>query len=177
MTSSKSLAGSLTLSFVALFAMRPVAAATPLSVTLGAQFPTQNNAQNAGGDTQASLLVGYDVIHAPIVPIQASLTFDASQGTHGSGMLNELGFGVEGALTTPFYAGAGVSVENVNARPAYAGASNVTQLGLGTSIFVGDRVLSLPGGVNFSLQATYKQVAPVDGINPSSYGLGLRVHL
>jgi hypothetical protein len=160
-----------------LAAASPAAADLPLSVQLGAQFPTQNNAQNAGGDVQTNVGLNYDFIRAPVVPIQASFAFDLAQGSHGSGMLNEYGFGAAARLTTPIYIGAGLSIYNVNARYAFPGAANLTATGIGENIFVGDRVLSLPGGVNLSLQATYKQLPSVAGLNPSSLGVGLRVQL
>ncbi len=155
----------------------PAFADVPLSVSLGAQFPSQGNAQKAGGDVQTDFGVNYDVINAPVVPIQASFTFDASQGSHGNGMLDVLGFGLAGRLTTPLYAGAGLSVYNVNARPDTVNAPNTTSLGIGPNFFAGDRFLSLPGGINFSLQATYKKVPQVNGIDPSSFGIGLRAQL
>jgi hypothetical protein len=155
----------------------PAVADVPLSVSLGAQFPSQGNAQKAGGDLQIDFGANYDVISAPIVPIQASLTFDDSQGSNGNGMLNVLGFGLAGRLTTPLYAGAALSIYSVNLRPDTLNAPNATSLGIGPSFFAGDRFLSLPGGINFSLQATYKKVPQFDGVDPSSFGVGLRVQL
>ncbi len=177
MISSNHLLRLLSISGLVLAAAAPAAADAPVSVQLGAQFPTQNNAQNAGGDVQTNLGLNYDIINAPVVPVQASFAFDFAQGSHGSGMLNTYGFGGAARLTTPLYAGAGLSIYNVNARYAYPGAVNATSTALGESVFVGDRVLSLPGGLNFSLQATYKQIPSFDGINPSNFGVGLRVQL
>jgi hypothetical protein len=177
MTLSNSLVRLLAVSTLVLAAAAPAAADLPISVQLGAQFPTQNNSQNAGGDAQTNVGLNYDFIRAPVVPIQASFAFDLSQGTHGSGMLNEYGFGAAARLTTPIYVGAGISIYNVNARYAFPNAQNVSSTGIGENIFVGDRVLSLPGGVNFSLQATYKQLPSFDGLAPSSLGVGIRVQL
>jgi hypothetical protein len=178
MTLSHRITSSLAVSIVlCAAACVPALADVPLSVSLGAQFLTQGNAQKAGGDVQTDFGANYDVISAPVVPIQASLTFDASQGSNGNGMLNVLGFGLAGRLTTPLYAGAGLSVYNVNLRADTLNAPNTTSLGIGPSFFAGDRFLSLPGGVNFSLQATYKKVPQFDGVDPSSFGVGLRVQL
>jgi hypothetical protein len=164
-------------SALALAAGAPAAADLPVSVQLGAQFPSQNNAQNAGGDAQTDFGLNYDFIRAPVVPVQVSFAFDLAQGTHGSGMFDEYGLGAAARLTTPIYAGAGISLYNVNARYAFVNAANITSTGIGESIFVGDRFLSLPGGLNFSLQATYKQLPSFAGLNPSSFGAGLRVQL
>jgi hypothetical protein len=155
----------------------PARADLPISLQLGAQFAQQSNARNAGGDTQTSFGLNYDFIRAPIVPVQVSFQFDDSNGTHDSGTLNELGFGVAARLTTPLYAGIGFSVYNVDARLAFPNAPSLTSTGIGTNIFAGYRFLSLPGGVNFALQGTYKQLPTLNGINPSSFGAGVRVQL
>jgi hypothetical protein len=155
----------------------PARADAPISVQLGAQFPEQGTARNSGGDVQTGFGVNYDFIHAPIVPVQVSLAFDDANGSNANGKLDAYGFGVAGRLTTPLYAGLGFSVYNVNARLNAPFAPSVSATGIGTSIFVGERFLTLPGGVNFSLQGTYKQLPSLYGINPSSLGVGLRVQL
>jgi hypothetical protein len=155
----------------------PAPAATPLAVQLGVQFPTHESARNAGGSTQTDLGVTYDLLSAPVVPVQAMLQVDDAFGTHAGGRLNVLSAGAAARLTTPLYAGAGVSVYNVNARPGYAGATNVSSTGIGENFFVGDRFLTLPAGIDFSLQATYEQIPQFGGIDASSLGVGLRVHL
>jgi hypothetical protein len=162
---------------LSLACVAPARADAPISVELGAQFPQQTNARNAGGDAQYDLGLNYDFINAPVVPIQASFQFDDANGTNRSGSLNAAGFGLAGRLTTPVYAGIGVSVYNVTAKLAYPGAPSVSGTGIGTNIFAGDRFLTLPGGVNFSLQATYRQLPSFAGVNPSSVGVGLRVQL
>jgi hypothetical protein len=155
----------------------PARADIPVSLQLGAQFAQQNNARNAGGDTQTDIGLNYDFIQAPVVPVQVSFQFDNTNGTHGSGSLHETGFGVAGRLTTPLYAGIGFSVYSVSARRSLPNAPTLTSTGIGTNIFAGVRFLSLPGGVNFSLQGTYKQLPSFGGITPNSYGAGLRVQL
>jgi len=155
----------------------PARADAPLSLQLGLAVPPQSAARNAGGTTQVDVGLNYDFIQAPVVPFQVSFQFDDQNGSHGSGSLNALGFGVAGRLTTPLYAGIGFSVYNVNAKLAAPNAPSLSSTGIGTNIFAGYRFLSLPGGVNFALQGTYKQLPSFQGINPSSYGAGVRVQL
>jgi len=155
----------------------PARADLPLSVQLGGQFPQQNNAQNAGGDAQVDVGLNYDFIRAPVVPVQVSFQFDDANGSHGSGTFNEVGFGVAGRLTTPLYAGLGFSVYNVNARLAFPNAPSTSSTSIGENYFAGYRFLTLPGGVNFALQGTYKQIPSQFGINPSSFEAGVRVQL
>jgi hypothetical protein len=162
---------------LSLACVAPALADAPISIQVGGQFPQQTNARNAGGDAQYDLGLNYDFINAPVVPIQASFQFDDANGTNHSGSLNAAGFGLAGRLTTPLYAGMGLSVYNITAKLAYPGAPSVSGTGIGTNIFAGDRFLSLPGGVNFSLQATYRQLPALGGINASSIGVGLRVQL
>jgi len=159
----------------------------PVSVELGAQFLPQSNARTGAGDTQLSVGANYDIWKVPLAPVKVSLRFDEANGggQHGS-TFNEYGFGVTGQLTTPLYAGAGFSVYNTSVG-AVVPAPGITSLNggrftssstaLGEEFFVGDRFLSLPGGVNFALQATYKDIPQYNGFNPSAVAVGLRVQL
>lgn len=111
------------------------------------------------------------------MPLALSLQFDDANGSSTGGTFNEYGFGLAARLTTPFYAGAGFSLYNTNARIPGRALGSVNETGIGTNYFIGERVLSLPGGINFGLQASYKQVPQFDGLNPSAFGVGLRVRL
>jgi hypothetical protein len=174
---SYSIAGALAVTAALAGAALPATADTPISVQLGAQFPQQSNGRNAGGDVQTGFGVNYDFIRAPVVPVQVSLAFDDANGSNGYGKLDTYGFGVAARLTTPLYAGVGLSVYNVNSRFNVPNAPSASSTGIGESFFVGERFLTLPGGANFSLQGTYKQIPSFNGINPSSLGVGLRVQL
>ena len=156
----------------------PALAEAPLSIQIGPQFALQESGRNAGGAVQGNVGLNYDFGPRTIVPIRASFQFDDANGTHGgAGNIHQTGFGFAARLTTPLYAGVGVSVYNTSARLDDPAFPQLSATGIGTNYFVGDRVLSLPGGVSFSLQATYKQIPQFDGINPSAVGLGLRVQL
>lgn len=155
----------------------PACADLPLSVQIGPQFPVQSNARSAGGNAQIDVGLNYDIVRPPVIPAALSFQFDEANGANGAGNLNEYGFGFAGRLTTPFYAGAGFSVYNTTGRPNSPFAASFSSTALGTNYFVGDRFLSLPGGVNFSLQAGYKLIPQFDGVNPSAFGVGLRVQL
>jgi hypothetical protein len=150
---------------------------TPISIQIGPQFPLQTNGRNAGGDVQSDVGLNYDFGPKTIVPIRASFQFDYAGGTHTDGNLNAYGFGIAGRLTTPLYAGAGISVYEVNARQAYAGAPSYSWAGVGTNIFVGDTIFQLPGGAGVSIQGTYKVLPVSQGIDPSSFGVDFRLQL
>ena len=177
MRSSYTVAGALALAAAFAVLTGPARADAGLSVELGAQFPEQGAARSVGGDVQTGFGVNYDFIRAPIVPVQVSFAFDDANGSTSNGKLNQVGFGVAGRLTTPLYAGIGFSVYNVNATVNGRDPQTLSSTGLGTTIFAGERFLTLPGGVSFALQGNYKQLPQFGGINPSSYGLGLRIQL
>jgi hypothetical protein len=178
MNTNEFLARAAAAAFAAVLATSAAARADgPLSVQIGPQFALQDNARNAGGDMQTDIGAGYDFLKLPVAPVTAALQADDAFGSHGSGNLNQFGFGVAGRLTTPIYAGAGISVYNVSGRLAYAAAPSLSGSAVGENFFIGDRVLSLPGGLGFNLQATYKRVPSIAGIDSSAFGVGLRVAL
>ncbi len=144
---------------------------------LGAQFPPQDTARRAGGTTQATVGLNYDVGPQTAVPVRASLTFDDFNGASGNGRINAYGFGVAGRLTTPLYAGAGIALYSLNVRQNAAGAAATSGTAVSTNLFVGERLFGLPGGTSVSVQATYKAMPSLGGINPSAYGVGVRVQL
>ncbi len=155
----------------------PARADLPVSVQIGPHFPTQSSARSAGGNAQIDVGLNYDIVRPPVIPAALSFQFDEANGANGGGNLNEYGFGFAGRLTTPLYAGAGFSIYNTTGRPNSPFAASFSSTALGTNYFVGDRFLSLPGGVNFSLQAGLKLIPQFDGVNPSAFGVGLRVQL
>ncbi|MGP6156026.1 MAG: hypothetical protein ACLPYS_00575 [Vulcanimicrobiaceae bacterium] len=150
---------------------------TPISIQIGPQFLLQDNARNAGGDVQTDLGFNYDFGPKTIIPIRASFQFDYSGGSHTAGNLNAYGFGVAGRLTTPLYAGAGISVYQVNARPSFTAAPSYSWAGVGTNLFVGDTLFQLPGGAGVSIQGTYKLMPSSQGIDPSAFSVDFRVQL
>jgi hypothetical protein len=158
----------------------------PVSFELGAQVPTQSAARNAGGNAQTTIAAGYDFGPKTIIPIRASLQVDEATGSNGNGTYNEFGFGVNGRLTTPLYVGAGVSLYDTNAREQYVvpagnvagtGPVTVSSTSVGENFFIGERLISIPGGIDLDLEANYKNIPQFDGINPSAFGVGLRVRL
>ncbi len=148
---------------------------TPVSIQIGPQFLPQSDGRNAGGGVQTDVGLNYDFGPKTIVPIRASFQFDYAGGSHASGTLNAYGFGIAGRLTTPLYAGAGISLYQVNARQSFAGAPSYSWAGVGTNLFVGDTLFALPGGAGVALQGTYKVLPSSQGIDPSAFALDFRV--
>jgi len=152
-------------------------AATPVSVEAAAQFPLADSGRNAGGSAQTAFGLDYDLGPQTIVPLRASLDLDDANGSRGNGRINVFAAGGAVRLTTPIYAGAGLSLVTINVRPAAAAAFTTNATGIATDFFVGERIIGLPGGTSVSLQADYKKLPRVAGIDPSAVALGLRVQL
>jgi hypothetical protein len=158
------------------------ALADTIGVTVGESIASQGAARDIGGTTQ--LNVGADVaLYSPkLVPVKVALMFDYAGGSGSgqalSGSLNDYGLGLGARLTTPLYVGAGVLLYEVNAtfNPTVIGGSSTSYntAGVGTNIFLGERILPLPGGAGISAQITYRQVPMVNGVNPSGLSFGLR---
>ncbi len=181
-----------TLARVALAAVVCAACATPaaadvlpISVQIGGQIPPDGFARSIAGTAQADFGLNLDVGPKTLVPVRVSFQLDDATSSN----FNEFGVGVAARLTTPTYAGAGISLYDVNARYATPvqpvgpdGTSSPSQVNLnstsvGENFFVGQRIVSLPGGVNLSVEAAYKNIPSFDGLNPSAVSVGLRLQL
>jgi hypothetical protein len=172
----------------------PALAEGPLSVALQAVIPSGNGGGDFSGTTQLGLGLGYDFGPPIVVPVRATAQFDYNGGSNGDSSLSTYGFTVGARLTTPIYAGIGIgpyftSFKQPVFGPAlvgrtpiliFTGPSSVTttSAGLGTKFTVGDRILSLPGGVSLALEASYQLLPTVAGsTDPSAARLGLRLHI
>lgn len=155
----------------------PAVAATPLSVEGAVQFPFAESGRSAAGTTQSAFGADYDVGPQTVVPIRASVHLEDTNGSRGTGRANAFGVGVAARLTTPIYAGAGLSLVTLNARPNVPNAVTTSVAGVATSLFIGERLLRVPGGTGVSLQATYEALPRVSGIDLSGVALGVRVQL
>jgi|GEM_PF-1507155 len=154
----------------------PARADSPFSLEAGPQFGLQSSGRSAAGNVATDLGVNYDFGPRTVIPIRASLQIENVNGTNGAfGNLHQNAFGIAGRLTTPLYAGFGVSVYTTSAAVDSPTALQYHATSVGTNYFVGQRVLSLPGGSAFSLQATYKQIPAFAGIDTSAVGVGVRV--
>ncbi len=179
----------------------PAFAEGPLSVSLQAVIPSGNGGSSAGGSPQLGVGLGYDLGPQIIVPVRATTQFDYNGGSGGGEpSLSTYGFTVGARLTTPLYAGVGIGpyVTTLTQRndflySSYSGTPNfrlpamplgiivgsttTTTVGLGTKFSVGDRILSLPGGVSLSLEASYQLLPTISAVDPSAARLGLRLHI
>ncbi|MBC5810645.1 MAG: hypothetical protein GIW95_07325 [Candidatus Eremiobacteraeota bacterium] len=147
----------------------------PLSVTIGPAFVTQSTARTIGGTVQTNVGAAYDFGPKTIVPVRASLQFDYAGGASNGGALRDYGVGIAGRLTTPICIGAGVSLYSVSA--SIPSGTSVSKTGIGSNYFIGQKIIDVPGGIDISLQATYRQVPQVNGIDPSGLAVGLRIGL
>lgn len=169
----------------------PVRAEGPLSVALEAVVPSGNGGGSLGGNAQLGVGVGYDFGPPIIVPVRATAQFDYNGGSGNGGTLSTYGFTAGVRLTTPIYAGVGIGPYVSSYRlltvplalpgrqpgSFFSANPTTTEVGLGTKFTVGDRILSLPGGVSLSLEASYQLLPAINGIDPSAARLGVRLHI
>ena len=152
---------------------------TPLSVDLGPYFVTGSNS-NGVSTTMFDFGANYDFGPRILVPVRASLQFDYANG-NGSRSQNYYGVGVAGRLTTPLYAGLGISFYGINgagqctSAPGGKQCVSITGSGIGTNYFIGSKLLGFPDGGSLSLEGTYKALPNGLGLNLSGIGVGLRV--
>jgi len=149
------------------------ARADSIGISVGEAIPFQAPARAIGGTSQLNLGADLSLSGAKVIPIKAVLLFDYAGGSANAGSLNDYGLGLGARLTTPLYVGAGAFLYDVNANQGAAIGSHSTN-GFGANIFVGERILPLPGGAGISAQITYRQLPLVNGINPSGVGFALR---
>ena len=157
----------------ALTATSVPAFADSVGITAGEAIPFQSAARSIGGTSQLNL--GFDVSlnRVPVIPIRPALMFDYAGGSANGGSLNDYGAGLGARLTTPFYAGAAAFIYNVNAKFGAGNVSNSTT-GAGAQIFVGEKIVPLPGGAGIGAQITYRTLPVVNGVNPSGLSFALR---
>jgi hypothetical protein len=167
---------------VVFFASAPAFADGPLSVYAGPQFISQGTAQGLAGDIQGDVGLGYDFGPKTVVPVRARFDLDDSFGSSNGGRVGTFGVGASARLTTPIYAGLGFSVYTINVRESACATGNApcgssaSGTGVGTSIFIGSKLFSVPG-VGLSIEGSYKKIPTLDGVDPSSFGIGLRASL
>jgi hypothetical protein len=150
------------------------AAADSVGLSVGESVVFQSAARQVGGTTQLNLGASFDLGPTKPLPVRASLVFDYAGGSANGGSLSNYGGGLGVRLTTPIYAGVNGLFYNVSLSPG-GGLASANRTGFGTNYFVGERLASLPGGASVSLQATYRQLPTVNGVDPSGLGVSLRL--
>jgi len=154
----------------------PARADGSLSFSVGPAIMFQSAARQIGGTTQLNVGAGYDFGGVKPLPFRSSVVFDYASGSAGGGSLTDWGVGLGGRLTTPVYLGASAFLYNVNANQGpIIGSRSAT--GFGSNIFVGEKLISIPGGASVGAQITYRQLPTVNGIDPSGLGFALRASL
>jgi hypothetical protein len=165
-----------------LVASVPAFADGPLSVYAGPQFISQGTAQGLAGDIQGDVGLGYDFGPKTVVPVRARFDLDDSFGSSNGGRVGAFGIGASARLTTPIYAGLGFSIYNIDIRESACATGNApcgssaSATGVGTNIFIGSKLFSVPG-LGVSIEGSYKKIPTLDGVDPSSFGIGLRASL
>ncbi|HEX5323609.1 MAG TPA: hypothetical protein VFW40_07470 [Capsulimonadaceae bacterium] len=151
----------------------------PLSVKVGALFPTNSAATHSGGSAQIS--AGLDYAFGKTTqenPALPSIYLDYNGGSHDGGHVNTYGAGIAvrgygskpGAATTsgvsPYF-GAGVGVYHSdikNTRDAVVQSGSTTSIG--GKIFAG-----VEFSQNYFIEANYQFLPSKAGVNPSGVGV------
>jgi hypothetical protein len=150
------------------------ASAESVGLSIGENLVFSSAARSVGGTTQLNLGASFDIGPTKPLPVRASIVFDYAGGSAHGGSLSNYGGGLGVRLTTPVYLGVNALFYNVSLNPG-GGLATANRVGLGTNYFVGERLAQFPGGGSLSLQATYRQVPLVNGVDPSGLGVSLRV--
>ncbi len=143
----------------------------PITIKLGAYFPTASSGRNAGGSTEFS--VGLDYAFAKTnttSPILPSIYFDYQGGNKNGGHSDSYGLGVAaryytstpGASVSPYF-GAGVGIYDESLKRNGGGSSSNANIGA-----------KLLAGVEFSsalVEVNYQFLPKHNGVNPDGFGL------
>jgi len=156
--------------------LAPARADGPVSLGVGPSIAFQSQARQYGGINQLNITASLDLGNIKQIPLRNSLMFDYAGGAANGGSLGEYGIGFGTRLNTPVYIGAGAFLYSVNLNQGSALGTHSTS-GFGSNIFIGQRILEVPGGAAFGVQLTYRQLPAVNGVDPSGLGLTLRVSL
>jgi len=154
----------------------PACADSPFGLGVGPSIMFQSAARQVGGTDQLNINATLDLGGSKHFPLRNSLMFDYAGGSANGGSLNDYGLGFGTRLTTPVYIGAGAFLYSVNANQGPVVGTH-TATGFGSNIFVGEKILDVPGGAAFAAQLTYRQIPIVNGINPGGLAATLRVSL
>jgi hypothetical protein len=149
------------------------ASAESVGLLVGASFQTAQ--PQVGGATKLNLGASFDLT-PKVIPVRVALVFDYAGGSANGASLSNYGAGLGVRIDAPVYGGVNMLVYNVSLNPG-GGLATASRVGLGTNYFVGERIARMPGGGTVSVQATYRQVPTVNGINPSGLGVALRLGL
>ena len=145
----------------------------PITIKLGAYFPTASSGRDAGGNTEFSAGVDYAFAKTSVgKPILPSVYFDYQGGNHNGGHSDSYGLGVAaryytsvpGASVSPYF-GAGIGIYDESLKRNGGGSSSNANLGA-----------KLMAGVEFSsalVELNYQFLPKHNGVNPD--GLGLQV--
>ncbi len=148
----------------------------PISVKVGAFFPTQSSGRNQGGSTRISASLDYALIKtAQNNPTLSSIYLDYEGGSKHGGHADTYALGVavrtytntpsaaNGSRLSP-YVGAGIGAYDVDVKNQNSHSAN--KVGFGGKVLAG-----LEFSQAYFVEANYQFVPQQRGVNPSGFGL------
>jgi hypothetical protein len=152
---------------------QPALADGALFATLGESVPFAGSARQIGGTALINVGVGLDLNNLKPLPLRNSVLFDYATGSANGGSITNWGVGFGTRLSTPTYIGAAAFLYNVNVNQgSVIGSHSATSFG--SNIYVGQRFISVPGGLSVGAQITYRQLPVVNGIDSSGISFAVR---
>ena len=174
---------------VALLAQQATAASsTPLSLSLGVNFPSSSDAQDLGGTTQFAVNAAYSLtpasMHGGAFYIfldytgGSGATLHSPGGSTASGSMSSFGGGVGFRTTGRFYGGLDLGYYGTNASLSGEGQTFTSSgSGGGGRVYIGAD-LTRPGAAPvFYLETGYRFLPSVEGTSPSGFTVGLGARL
>ncbi len=143
----------------------------PITIKLGAYFPTASSGRNAGSSTEFSAGLDYAFAKTTTTsPILPSIYFDYQGGSKNGGHSDSYGLGIAaryytstpGASAAPYF-GAGVGIYDESLKRSGGGSSSNANIGA-----------KLLAGVEFSsalVEVNYQFLPKHNGVNPDGFGL------
>ena len=164
----------------------------PVSVYVGPDFLTDQSALGlTAGAVGTDVALGYDLGRNGPSKLRYRLDLDDSFVASTDARLGYVSAGASARLSSPFYVGAGATVDRVTVRQrdffAYPGFGGTNENGpqsavatttitnLGGNFFLGQKVLS-SRGLGLSVEASYKLVPTVSYVNLDGVRVGLRAN-
>ena len=168
----------------------PALADGPVSVAAGPAFFVDRSAQNVlSGAVGTDIAIGYDIGRSNSAKVRFRADLDDAFIASPDARLGYVGGGISARLSSPLYAGAGLTLDQISLRQRvitlYPGSlgggvisfpvATTSSTSLGPNFFIGQKIFS-SREVGLSFEASYKITRTVQFVNLSTVRVGLRAN-